>query len=82
MTNEEAIRFLENISIFQQPDSNYRNALDIAIKALEQQPCCDCISRDEAKRIVDFYKGQIDGIFRVNESIDDLPRVKPKGDNK
>ena len=34
MTREKAIIILENISVFQQPDSNYRKALDIAIKAL------------------------------------------------
>lgn len=37
MTREEAIIILENISVFQQPDSNYRKALDIAIKALEHE---------------------------------------------
>lgn len=38
MTREEAIIILENISCFQQPDSNYRKALDIAIKALKEIP--------------------------------------------
>lgn len=36
MTRETASIILENISIFQDPDSNYRKALDIAIKALEK----------------------------------------------
>lgn len=36
MTRETAIIILENISIFQTPDSNYRKALDLAIKALNQ----------------------------------------------
>lgn len=36
MTRETAIIILENISIFQTPDSNYRKALDLAIKALGQ----------------------------------------------
>lgn len=36
MTREKAIIILENISVFQQPDSNYRKALDIAIKSLER----------------------------------------------
>jgi len=30
-----------------------KEALDMAIKALEQQPCGDCISRETARRIVD-----------------------------
>ena len=41
MTREEAIIILENISMFQQPDSNYRKALDIAIKSLEREPKWD-----------------------------------------
>lgn len=36
MTREEAINFLENISIYQQPDSNYRKALEIACEALKE----------------------------------------------
>lgn len=64
MTKETAILILENISIFQSPDSNYRKALDMAINALKNQPkfiihsdgtiqqiiepCEDCISRKAA----------------------------------
>ena len=40
----------------------------------------DCISRAEAKRIVDYYIRFYDGQFRINESIDKLPSVQPKTD--
>lgn len=43
-----------------------------------EKPCEDAISRTEVKRIVDFYKEQIDGIYRINESIDNLSPVTPK----
>ena len=36
-----------------------REWFDMAIKALEQQPCDDCISRDEAIRVAE--QGQIQG---------------------
>ena len=38
MTREKAIIILENISIYQSPDSNYRKALEMAIEALKQIP--------------------------------------------
>lgn len=38
----------------------------------------DAISRTEVKRIVDFYKEQTDGIYRINESIDNLSPVTPQ----
>jgi hypothetical protein len=36
-----------------------KEALDMAIKALEQQPCEDCISREQAIRVAE--QGQIQG---------------------
>jgi len=54
MTNEEAIKLLDDITSYcdftdeygDMIDSTpYYEALDLAIKALEQQPCEDCISR-------------------------------------
>jgi len=78
MTNEEAIKILSNHEMIDIMWDKADEALNMAIDALEKQPCEDCISRAEAKRIVDFYAEQIDGIFRVNESIDNLPSVYPK----
>lgn len=42
------------------------------------KPCDDAVSREEVKKIVDFYTEQYDGIFHVNESIDKLPSVTHK----
>jgi len=44
----------------------------------KSRECEDVISRAEVKRIVDFYKEQYDGIYHINESIDNLPSVTQK----
>ena len=73
MTREEALQILDTIpTIGEQVD-----ALEMAIEALSTEPCEDCISREEAKRIVDHYIQFYDGQFRINESIDNLPSVQP-----
>jgi hypothetical protein len=54
MTREEAITYLEDAKIkFKIPKAavtarKTNEALDMAIKVLEQQPCEDCISREDA----------------------------------
>jgi hypothetical protein len=59
-----------------------KEALDMAIKALEQQPCEDCISREDAKNL--FWDGtegyDCRGFTRmeIGEMLDDLPSVKPQ----
>lgn len=53
MTNQEAIDVLKNdieICTIQQ-----EQACDMAIKALKQQPCEDCISREEFERRIKPY---------------------------
>ena len=57
MTPQEAIRWLnvERELIVEIPQDNSRElkeAYDIAIKALEQQPCEDCISRQVVKEML------------------------------
>jgi len=52
MTREEAIEILEECwrysETYKYTDAEIRESLDMAIKALEQEPCEDCISRKEA----------------------------------
>ena len=52
MTREEAKALLESRRDLIKSDypeiDDYREALEIAIKALEQKPCEDCISRQAA----------------------------------
>lgn len=73
MTNEEAIELLYDI----QTDAVYnvlsseKEALEMAIKALEQQPCEDCISREAT--IEAIYKKYIGGKGAIeNAPINDL----------
>jgi hypothetical protein len=47
MTREEASFILSNIDLC---DEEVNEALDIAIKALEQEPCEDAISQEECRK--------------------------------
>jgi len=51
MTNEEAIKWLKVEALYIEEDIGHGKeileAYDMAIKALEQEPCEDCISREE-----------------------------------
>lgn len=85
MTNEEAIKIINNLL-------NYKpwevEALAMAIKALEQQPCEDCISRQEVNTLVDELARAISDercfISRgrdtatIMQDILDLPSVTPQ----
>jgi DNA-directed RNA polymerase subunit RPC12/RpoP len=71
MTREEAIAFFKDMN-----ECTYENlkAVEMAIKALEQQPCDDCISRQAAIETAKqhWYKPDIAG------ALEELPSVKPK----
>ena len=69
MTREEAIELLDNLigMLTDNHESDYDTALKMAIKALEQEPCEDCISRhavlNEIEKVCfgkDFVKFRID----------------------
>ena len=49
-------------------------ALDLAIKALEQQPCGDCISREAVRRILANQRDELVKLHTVN------PKDNPKAD--
>ena len=64
-----------------------KEALKMAIKSLEAEPCEDCISREEAKNL--FWNGTEGYDYRgftrmeIGEMLDDLPSVtptRPKGE--
>ena len=59
MTREEAIEVLNNTSFFAPSMSDVDEALDMAIEALEQEPCEDTISRQDA---IDALQGRKRGI--------------------
>ena len=82
MTTEEAIARIREHKIIHkmnEPRAIYiSEALDLAIKALEQEPCEDCISRQEAiKAIQDEYYDHAVGI-NIVDIIAHMPPVIPK----
>ena len=78
MTKEIAIHNLYALKQRTRALSNHE-ALDMAIKALETQPCEDCISReavlDLAKKGVLISNGNYESVCKA---INDLPSVRPK----
>ena len=88
MTREEAISFLQNrvdlIDNYYPDIKDYREALVMAIKALGQEPCEDCVSRRtvlktldtadkflDEDRTVEHYKAFLKECYKV------LPPVTP-----
>ena len=90
MTNEEAIEILNNWSPWQDIGDydRFRDALDMAIKALEQQPSEDCISRQAVDTLVDELARAISdercfvprgrSTTAIMQDILDLPPVTPQ----
>ena len=86
MTVEEAIRMIERIKDrinWEVVDSQKKmDALNMAIKALEQEPCEDCISRqavDElSEALVHTTINKADFVCNFWERLQKLPPVTPK----
>ena len=87
MTREEAIANLNMISVaFVEPVTKEQRKLiddtfDMAIKALEQEPCDDCVSREAVIELV--KKGEYDITGKTDnemflEEVNKLPSVQPK----
>jgi DNA-directed RNA polymerase subunit RPC12/RpoP len=82
MTNEECVLQLEYLKDFKTPQQV--EALDLAIKALEQQPCEDCISRQAVKEMLtEEWTKHIPMELDINLSfvlgkINELPSVTPQ----
>lgn len=76
MTNKEAINYLKrSFAIDEDDDSRYHNeVLEFIIKALEQEPCEDAISREAVKEL--FQEGSVMGMYYFL-GIDELPSVAP-----
>ena len=91
MTENEASFILTNIDR-RVCDDELNDALDMAIKALEQQPCEDCISREATiDAIYEKYIGgkdaiknapindlYADGLAEAVDAVWELPSVTPK----
>ena len=75
MTNEEVIDYIEKWKTDYSVDAKDREVLSMAIKALEQQTCEDCISREDAIRIASINSMPVNECVRL---IKELPSVTPK----
>ena len=75
---EKAIEQLERISEHLAAIGEKEDYTDIAIQALEQQPCEDCISRQKAIDTVVFECGGWIGLAReISKQLRQLPPVTP-----
>ena len=80
MTKEEAIKILKGaIKKPNTKDGYLGQALDMAIKALEQQPCEDCISREAVIKIFGEVHPMDYNTQAYIKNIQNLPSVTPKG---
>ena len=85
MTNAEAREHLKDILADVPNDKciDWIEALNQAIKALEQQPCGDCVARSEALDILDDFEEDVEnGKFKTayakaRERMCELPPVTP-----
>ena len=81
MTREEAIRWLKE-DIDENGDEyvcEYIEAVEMAIKALEQEPCEDCVSREQLKRELHAQMA-VDAITKetAEDMLNHLPSVTPQ----
>ena len=72
MTVEKAIEILSDVGDINRCAED-AEALDMAIKALEQQPCDDCISRETVLEIIEKEDFKGDAIYGIER----LPSVTP-----
>ena len=79
MTREEAI-FILMLSKSQVCNDELTEALDMAIEALKQEPCRDCVDREKVTEILEYYYDKdSDGYKQAFKSIvEDLESVKPQ----
>lgn len=78
MTREEASFILANIDR-RVCDDDLSEALDMAIEALEQEPCEDAISRQAVDDAICEYSRSCDVNYgQIMEYIEKLPSVTPK----
>lgn len=77
MTREEAIKTIETAKKFAY-DECYEKAFDIAIKALEQEPCEDAVSRTEVLNLVRFNAFHVKSQIKAIENMPSVLPQKPK----
>lgn len=87
MTREEAIDILQNTSFFGRTIDDIDTAIDMAIQALEQEPCEDCISRqatvERLCKVAEFMNEKRNGLgspyvmaaLFIQDNKDEFPSV-------
>ena len=88
MTNDEAIKWLKVESSYIEENVGHGKeileAYDMAIKALEQQPCEDCISREEVQDLISRWLSDYlldetrEALETINYKVGDMPSVTPE----
>ncbi len=82
MTNKEARRILLDIADQMPSDecADWIDAISFGIKAIDAQPCEDCISREEMLLLQTEYAEKMSAttFWKMRDDIRKLPSVKPK----
>jgi hypothetical protein len=78
MTNEEAIKAIKAHCYFANLVPVGKEALDMAIKALEQEPCEDTISRADAVKVASGYCHPAN-IAKELAKLPPVTPIRPKG---
>ena len=86
MTNEVAIKAIQDFIGWFKEDSLIRKALDMAIKALSQEPCDDAISREAVDKYIArllsgyLYDGERERLEIFSAYLWELPSVTQKSE--
>lgn len=73
MSKDEAIKELTDL-LPEEFLSEYSEALDMAIKALDQEPCDDAVSRQAVLEIIEREEFKGDALYEIEK----LPSVSPQ----
>ena len=78
MTKKEAIKRIKEVRFTIQPYQYINEALDMAIEALEQEPCEDAVSRQAVNDLYDRYHPTLATcVYEFGEELKALPSVNP-----
>ena len=87
MTREEAIMYLKraDVSVGCKVKTKTAEAIEMAIEALQKEPCGDCVSRETVMHILDEVGGDFDSpreavvpIDYIADMVAELPSVTPQ----
>lgn len=85
MTTEEAKEIMCKVTFYWElgeqtlTQNQINEAIDLAIKALGQQPCEDCISRAEVLKILEKEEFKGDAIYEIEKKLPSVTPTRPTG---